>query len=200
MTKLINWGVSKNCSTFHCVFLKRISWHLKKGALWLMRSIFVDCWHLLKRLIIVGVSYKKWTFKDVLWVKKTMEWIHQFHQWWSMRYRFFIHFWVWMNRIIWIELLMKLSREIEFIIVCFLENQTSFKATDNGWLPSMISHFYGLRLVHLGMPLFYPKKYPCPVMSFGTYAFKALVFFAATPNFFAMFFTGERLQLLLLAP
>ena len=31
-------------------------------------------------------------------------------------------------------------------------------------------------------------------MSFGTYAFKALVFFAATSNFFAMFFTRERLQ------
>ena len=105
--------------------------------------------------------FKKWTFKDVLWVKKTMEWIHQCHQWWSMRYRFFIHFW-WLSNVN--ELLMKLSREIEFIIVCFLENQTSFKATDNGWLPSMISHFYGLRLVHLGMPLFYPKKYSCHVL------------------------------------
>ena len=79
-------------------------------------------------------------------------------------------------------------------IVWFLKNQTTFEATSGGWLRSMISHFYGLRLVHLGMPhsaSFLPQN--SPVMSFGTYAFKG---FLPLLPIFCHLFTAERLQLL----
>ena len=80
------------------------------------------------------------------------------------------------------------------IFVWFLKNQTTFEATSGGWLRSMISHFYGLRLVHLGMPhsaSFLPQN--SPVMSFGTYAFKG---FLPLLPIFCHLFTAERLQLL----
>ena len=81
------------------------------------------------------------------------------------------------------------------IFVSFLKNQTIFKATGGGsWLRSMISHFYGLRLVHLGMPhsaSFLPQN--SPVMSFGTYAFKG---FLPLLPIFCHLFTAARLQLL----
>ena len=105
MTKLINWGVSKNCSTFHCVFLKKNFMAFKKGALWLMRSIYVDCWHLLKRLIIVGVSSKNGHLKMFCGLKR--RWNGSISvingDQWGTDFSFISDDWVmWMNRINWI--------------------------------------------------------------------------------------------------
>ena len=109
---------------------------------------------------------------------------------WSMRW-FLLISWRFVREFV---LQIKLVKMKVDIFVCFLKNQTIFKATGGSWLRSMISHFYGLRLVHLGMPhsaSFLPQN--SPVMSFGTYAFKG---FLPLLPIFCHLFTAERLQLL----
>ena len=84
---------------------------------------------------------------------------------------------------------MKLSREIEFIIVCFLENQTSFKATDNGWL--FTKHDLALLWVTTRTSRnasFLPQKIPLPCHVLWHIRFQSFSVFCCNSQLFCHVF------------